>query len=108
MAVTPSVAVQVHDSGVYEPWYDFVMEVDDSRPPEHVEVAAANAGASSTSKAGPGSGPGGAAGSASVQAAAVVHGLRYRLKALDFESTRPLPANGKVGDGAGWECGVRQ
>lgn len=87
---------KVHDSGVYEPWYDFVMEVDDSRPPEHVEVAAANAGASSTSKAGPGSGPGGAAGSASVQAAAVVHGLRYRLKALDFESTRPLPANGKA------------
>ncbi len=97
--VAPPLAVQVHDSGVYEPWYDFVMEVDDSRPPEHVEVAAANAGAaSSSSKAGSGSG-----GSGSAQAAAVVHGLRYRLKALDFDSTRPLPANGKVCIGAGLE-----
>ncbi|KAG2424422.1 hypothetical protein HXX76_014475 [Chlamydomonas incerta] len=72
---------KVHDSGggVFESWYDFAMAVDDSRPPEPVEVAA----------------PGGAA-SSSGQAPAAVQGLRYRLKPLELDDTRPLPAHGKA------------
>ncbi|GIL46757.1 hypothetical protein Vafri_3666 [Volvox africanus] len=66
---------KVHDSGVYEPWYDFTMDVDDAKPPEDVEVAAANAGGG---------------------AAAAVQGMRYRLRPLDVDTTRPLPANGKA------------
>ncbi|KAG2497473.1 hypothetical protein HYH03_004627 [Edaphochlamys debaryana] len=69
---------KVHDSGggVHESWYDFSMDVDEQRPPEPVEVADASFS---------GSGLG-----------AAVQGLRYRLRPLDFESTRPLPANGKA------------
>ncbi|GLC39562.1 hypothetical protein PLESTB_001626800 [Pleodorina starrii] len=81
---------KVHDSGVYESWYDFSMEVDDSRPPEPVEVAAANAGAAAAAAAGTSGGGGGGA------VVAAVHGLRYRLRPLDVDSTRPLPANGKA------------
>lgn len=68
---------KVHNSGVYEPWYDFPLEIDEAKPPEPVEVAVAGA-------------PG------AKGAAAVVHGLRYRLKPLDVEGTRPLPAVGKA------------
>ncbi|GLI58538.1 hypothetical protein VaNZ11_000280 [Volvox africanus] len=75
---------KVHDSGVYEPWYDFTMDVDDAKPPEPVEVAAANAGRGT---AAPTDGDG---------AAASVQGMRYRLRPLDVDTTRPLPANGKA------------
>ncbi|KAG2431018.1 hypothetical protein HYH02_013547 [Chlamydomonas schloesseri] len=83
---------KVHDGagGVFESWYDFAMAIDDSRPPEPVEVAAtgsAAAAAASTSGSSSGS---------SSQAPAAVHGLRYRLKPLELDDTRPLPANGKA------------
>ncbi|GIM09072.1 hypothetical protein Vretimale_12950 [Volvox reticuliferus] len=84
---------KVHDSGVYEPWYDFTMEVDDAKPPEPVEVAAANAGAAAPNVSGGSSGKGAKDGDG---AAAAVHGMRYRLRPLDVETTRPLPANGKA------------
>ncbi|GFR49693.1 hypothetical protein Agub_g11843 [Astrephomene gubernaculifera] len=75
---------KVHDSGVYESWYDFSMQVDDSRPPEQVEVAAAAGGGSSSNN------------NKGSSSAAAVQGLRYRLRPMDVESTRPLPANGKA------------
>ncbi|KXZ43602.1 hypothetical protein GPECTOR_85g332 [Gonium pectorale] len=85
-AVKISTWRKVHESGVFECWHDFAMEVDDSRPPEPVEVAAGPA-PSTSGKAG---GTGGGAAPAAVQ------GLRYRLRPLDVDATRALPTNGKA------------
>ncbi|PNW79580.1 hypothetical protein CHLRE_08g358751v5 [Chlamydomonas reinhardtii] len=78
---------KVHDSGggVFESWYDFAMALDDSRPPEPVEVAAPAGSSGSSSSSG-----------SSKTAPVAVQGLRYRLKPLELDDTRPLPANGKA------------
>lgn len=74
--------MQVHASGVFEPWSEVELQLDSSRPAEAVELAAESAGSS-------GSGSGNDGGQ-------VLHGLRYRLMPLDVDSSRPLPADGKV------------
>lgn len=66
--------LQVHASGVYESWSEVELALDGSRPPEPVELAGGDSGGGGE----------------------VLHGLRYRLAPLDVESTRPLPADGKV------------
>ena len=65
---------------MWESWCDFELSVDPSRPPDPVEVAAAA----------PQSGVRGSVAPPSV------HGLRYRLEAIDPTGTTPLPSNGKI------------
>ncbi|GAX77785.1 hypothetical protein CEUSTIGMA_g5228.t1 [Chlamydomonas eustigma] len=68
---------KVHDSGVFEPWCDFEFKVDASKAPDPVEVA----------------GPVGSSGQAPK---VVVHGLRYKLEAVDPTGNQPLPSSGKI------------
>ena len=64
---------------MWEAWCDFELCVDPSRPPDPVEVASASP-----------------SGGRSAHPPTSVHGLRYRLEAIDPTGTSPLPSNGKI------------
>lgn len=65
---------QVHGD-VFEPWCSFILDIDTDKPPEAVELGGELKNGKPT---------------------LALKGLRYRLRALDIDSTRPLPTNGKV------------
>lgn len=73
---------KVHESGVWEPWCGFELTVDPSKHPDPVEVSA----------------PAPASGREGGPAPTSVHGLRYKLLAInpDESCPEPLPSNGKI------------
>lgn len=70
---------KVHESGVWEPWCEFELNVDPSKHPDPVEVS-------------------GSSSSSGEDGGATVHGLRYKLLPInpDEACPEPLPSNGKI------------
>jgi hypothetical protein len=82
----PTTHAQVHAGGLWEPWCEFTVGVDASKPADPVTISTAGTASSGSSSS--------KGGGACVGAA--IHGRRYRLAAIDADSTRALPTKGKV------------
>jgi hypothetical protein len=93
---------------MWEHWCEFRATLDASRPAEPVTISSEQAAAAAAAAAGskPGkTGSSRSSGSASSKdAAAAVCGKRYRLAAMEMDSTRALPTKGKVCRFAGYNC----